>query len=116
MNTAFHSSRQARAASVIALAILSVLAGTARAQQGVTSDEFYRQGDQISNKVSNFMRGIFGSGAPVGTPLSERYLNPTAPAPSYNQPAAAPTTRSTVQAPSSSTYKTLHPSAPTPNW
>ncbi len=82
MNAAFPLLRRARVIAGLATALILVNSASLQAQQaggGFSTNEFYRQGDQFSDRFANFMRGIFGSGAPRS---SSRFSQP-----SYQQPA-----------------------------
>ena len=107
MNSARTSSHQARLLRLIAFVSLSAGVGNSQAQQALSADEFYRQGDHMSNKVSGFFRNIFGSGAPSG----RTYVNPQSPAPAANYPQQSYPQQgmsndvSSVQAPSTRSYE-----------
>jgi hypothetical protein len=84
MNSALLTPRRACALPGMIIAMLCVLTASLHAQQGLSADEFYRQGDRISDRFANFMRGIFGSGAP--NPVASMNPPPSQPAPSgYTQ-------------------------------
>ena len=110
MNSARPSFRQVLHTSVLALTLLVVTTGGVRAQVAVSADEFYRQGNYMSDQVSGFMRRIFGSGAPVSQGYVQRtpsapalaYAQPAYPQPAYRSPAA-------VQAPSTRAYRSPNP-------